>query len=94
MKKVSLLVVFLIAINIAFQMLIAKNKDVILLLNLNSVESLSETESPFDDCIGGGPGSVSCKIEGKLEGFEGSCEVSCGGDYWSCCSIKGCHCRR
>lgn len=94
MKKFSLLVAALIAVNVAFQVLIEKNEDVTLLFNLNNVESLSDVESPFDDCIAGGPGSVSCSLEGRLEGFEGSCNVSCGGDYWSCCTIKGCHCRR
>ena len=93
MKKIILLTVVLLAINIAFQAVIKDKETTSFLIYQTDIEGLSNTESSSADCISGGPGSSSCGLDGRLDVIEGSCSVSCSGDYWSCCALDGCHCR-
>lgn len=92
-KKVAFSLIIIAAINVAIQMHIHKNSSVCH-LTLSNIESLTNIESLFDDCIAGGPGATSCSMTDGIEGIEGGGSVSCGGGYWACCSIKGCHCRK
>lgn len=55
----------------------------------NTNVSLEAKSLWITGCIAGGPGSTSCSMEaGGI-----SCSVSCGGGYYSCCSLtSGCKC--
>ena len=61
------------------------------LFNAN-VEALARNESGgCGHCYNGGPGSTSCSISAGVDvglGISAGCSVSCGGGYYSCCSLR------
>lgn len=58
---------------------------------ITEVESLSNDEHFWDDCIAGGKGAVSCSLKGGGEadvtGGSLECEVTCSGSTYACCTL-------
>ena len=66
-------------------------------LVFDNIEALSGGEDYNPYCHNGGPGSISCSIEGGINvagyGVSAKCSVSCSSGYYACCGLR-CTCKK
>ena len=92
MKKLYLIVLVLVGVNIALydvDTANAKKQEPQEFIEIEEIEVLSEGEPT---CHSGGRGASSCSIEAGIQleaGMSGGCSVTCNAGFYACCDF---HC--
>lgn len=100
MKRFQTLFLAMVAFSVAFAQWAINQADSLSQITLEEIEVLSEaevgcTQQHPNGCHAGGPGSVSCQIDGSfhvcLGGAGGACTTACDSNHYSCCGLS-CSC--
>lgn len=100
MKKYLFIVLSLVALNVALFATAQyggasdSQKEFNTVLPMGIGDPIDDGSDP--ECYSGGVGSTDCMIEAGVTldlGVSGSCSVSCGRGYYTCCGLR-CKCKR